>query len=131
MLTPGTYKPPDTRYVTAPGPGQAFRNQQGELLLYVRREVQDGSEGVVLAGVGAGGVIFTRFYPSNTEIPAELVNDTAGRAEAALFRYELACTEHEVAALTATMKQAVELLSPSQAEHLRAFYFKRLKAEAK
>lgn len=117
--------------MTALGPGQAFRNKQGDLLLYVRREVQEGVDGVVLAGVGAGGVIFTRFYPSNTEIPAELVNDTAGRAEAALFRFELAGVEHEKAALIATMKQAIELLSPSQAGDLRALYFKTLERESK
>jgi len=116
--------------VTEPGPGQVYRGENGELLLYARRELREGVEGHVLVGVKAG-VTYTRFYPTNTVIPAELVNDTAGRQEAAVERAVSQALEHELETLKACMKQAVKRLPESERQELRALYARRMEGHIK
>lgn len=103
-----------------------YRDPAGNYLLKVREEERKGVEGVMLVGVSQRNV-YTRFYPLNTAIPAELVNDTEGRAEAEVERRYAGQVEHERDALAECMKLAVSKLPANSAEELRALFKKRRK----
>lgn len=108
------------------GPGQVYRTDKGQLLLYVRREVREHvGEGVLLVGT-RDGVVFTRFVQNGTVGPGELVNDTAGRVEAIIEIHAREEVEEERDALLDTLKACKRWLSGQQMDELRDFFKKTL-----
>lgn len=96
--------------------------------MYVRHEKRENQgDGVLLVGV-MNRVVITRFVPEGEDVPGELVNDTAGRVEAVVWKAEHELAVRERDAMAHAMRQACEWLSPSQAEDLKALYLKAVKA---
>lgn len=108
----------------AVGPSQVYQTANGRgLLLFVREEERRGVNGYLLVGTRLG-VVYTYWLPTTDPIPGELVNDTDGRAEAQLSLIEREQAERERDAMKTAMRQAVEWLSPTQADDLRKLYNK-------
>jgi len=107
------------------GPGQVVRHPNGTLMLWVRTEERRGEAGNLYVSTRAD-VVYTSWVKDGEEIPGELVNDTAGRAEAEVWRELLRENEAKIAALALVLKQACLWLAKSQAADLRALYVEQL-----
>jgi hypothetical protein len=92
-------------------------------MLYVRSEEREGVLGHLCVGV-TNNAVYTRWVSVYDAIPGELVNDTAGRAEAAVFLAHEKQVEREKEALVNVIEKALEWLSPSQADELRQLFVK-------
>lgn len=107
---------------------RVFRESDGALRMYVRDEVRPrGGPGRLFVGV-EDRVVITRFVPDTEEVVGELVNDTAGRAEAGAWEVKHDTARRERDAMALAMRQACEWLSPTQGADLKALYLKLMKS---
>ena len=104
-------------------PAKAYRGVKGELFLFVRHEDRKGIKGDVFVAP-KNGVLYTTWLPEGTAKPGELVNDTAGRTEAAIAILEREKLEKERNALLVVVRRAVRWLASSQADELRKLHAK-------